>query len=183
MPGQQTSPSVAPFAIGQHHIEERPLSRWRNRAAFALLAVMLLAALSGVLGGGPSHVTRARGEGLAGAVIYDPIVRSGNWYETVVTINARRDVKDLTIAIDQPLWQRMSIDTLAPDAESSEALDGRYLYHFGKVKAGQHFTLKLDGQIQPGWPRRQTGQIRVLEGQAEPARELMALPLQITVLP
>lgn len=182
----EASPPVepaAPFAIGPQHMTERGLSRWRNVAAVTVLGIMLLAALSGVLGGGPSQVTRAEGRGVSGELVYDPIVRSGNWYETMVTVRAAVDVKDLTVAVDAPLWSRMSIDTLAPDAESAEALDGKYSYHFGEVKAGEKFRLKLDGQIQPGMPRRQSGTIRVMEGATDPQRELMAIPVRLMVLP
>lgn len=181
----QPAPSAPdlPFAIGPQHMIERTLSRWRNMIAALVLGALLLAAMTGMLGGGPSQRVTFAGPGVTGELVYDPIVRSGNWYETEITLRVTGDVKDLTVAIDEPLWSRLSIDTLAPDAESAEALDGRYSYHFGEVKAGERFRLKLDGQIQPGMPRRQSGSIRVLEGATDPERELLAVPLSLTVLP
>jgi hypothetical protein len=172
-----------PFAIGPQHMATRGLSRWRSTIAVLVLSGAFLAAMTGVLGGGPSQREEVAGQGMTAELLYDPIVRSGNWYETEVTLRVAADVKDLTVAIDEPLWSRLSIDTIAPDAESAEALDGRYSYHFGEVKAGERFRLKLDGQIQPGLPRRQSGAIRVLEGATDPERELLALPVNLTVLP
>ncbi|MBB4860215.1 hypothetical protein HNO88_003557 [Novosphingobium chloroacetimidivorans] len=182
MPSDQSSPAshaALPFAIGPQHLHEGSRSRWRNLAVAVLFGGSIAAALTGVLGGGASHVETASGAGMAAQLVYDPIVRSGNWYETLVTVRASATVKDLTIAFDQPLWSRMSIDTVAPDAESAEALDGEYTYHFGEVKAGEIFRLKLDGQIQPGLPRRQEGAIHVRDDK----RELTSIPIKLTVLP
>lgn len=182
MPSDQASSSthdVLPFAIGPQHLHERSRNRWRNLGVAVLLGGSIAAAMTGVLGGGASHTESARGAGVSAQLVYDPIVRSGNWYETTVTVRASAAVKDLTIAVDQRLWSRMSIDTVAPDAESAEALDGEYTYHFGAVKAGETFRLKLDGQIQPGLPRRQEGAFHVRDDK----RELTSLPVRLTVLP
>ncbi|VWX54490.1 hypothetical protein [Novosphingobium sp. 9U] len=174
-----TKQAALPFAIGPQHLHERSRSRWRNLGVVVLLGGLIATALTGVLGGGASRQQMASGPGVSAQLIFDPIVRSGNWYETTVTVRATAPVKDLTIAVDQPLWSRMSIDTVAPDAESAEALDGEYAYHFGEMKPGETFSLKLDGQIQPGMPRRQTGRIGVRDDK----RELTAFPVQLTVLP
>lgn len=178
---EASSPDQAPmpFAIGPQHLAQARRSRWRNGLAVAVLGALLIAAALGALGGGASRRTRSQGEGVAAELVYDPIVRSGNWFETVLTVEPTADIKDLTVAVDENLWSRMSIDTVVPDAESAEALDGRYTYHFGEVKAGERFRLKLDGQIQPGLPRRQSGAITVLDDK----RPMITLPVQLTVLP
>lgn len=168
-----------PFAIGPKDLHPRSHSRWRSVAAFVILGGILVAALSGFLGGGASRNVLASGSAVSADLTYDPIVRSGNWYETQVTVHAEAPIQDLTIAISQPLWSRMSIDTLAPDAESSEALDGRYTYHFGEMKPGERFRLKIDGQIQPGMPRLQSGTIDVRDD----TRVLASIPYDLTVLP
>jgi len=168
-----------PFAIRPEHVAER-VGSWRTRIAVAVLGATILAAFSGLLGGGPQRELSARGGGLEAQLAYDPIVRSGNWFETTLTVRAGRPVTDLTVAVDQALWRRMSIDTIAPDAQSAEGLDGRYTYRFGEVKQGETFHLKFDGQIQAGMLRRQTGRITILDGD----RELLAMPtVTLTVLP
>lgn len=172
-----------PFAIGPQHLAENRRGRLRSVLAVVVLGAVLLAALSGMLGGGASLQIEMQGTGVTGELSYDPIVRSGNWYETQVTIRAAAPIEDLTIAFDEAIWSRMSIDTLVPDAESAEALDGKYSFHFGPVKPGETFRLKVDGQIQPGLPRRQTGMITVTDEGVDPARPLIAMPSALTVLP
>ncbi|HUD30459.1 MAG TPA: hypothetical protein VMQ93_16445, partial [Novosphingobium sp.] len=110
---------------------------------------------------------------------HEPILRSGNWFETQLTVTPARDVKDLVMAVDQPLWRGMSIDTIAPDAESAEGLDGTFSYHFGEVKAGEPLRIKFDGQIQPRALRVLAGDITI----ADDKTDLIAIPLSITVLP
>jgi hypothetical protein len=179
--GSPSSPRAPaqPFGITPKHVTGRALSRWRTVISVVVLAAVMLLAFSGLLGGASSSRIEAQGNGVSGTLEYDPIVRSGNWFETFVTVRAASDVKDLTVAIDHDLWRRMSIDTMVPDAESAEALGGAYAYHFGPVKAGETFRLKLDGQIQPGLWRRQSGSCNVLDVE----RELMAFPVTLTVLP
>jgi len=168
-----------PFAITAQHFTAQAASRWRTPLAVLVLGGTLIAALSGILGGGAARHVEVRRPAVGGELVYDPIVRSGNWYETTVSVRPAADVKDLTVAVDDPLWQDMSIDTLAPDAESAESVDGRFRYHFGEVEAGKPFRLKLNGQIQPGMLRRQSGRIHVLDGD----RTLLEFPVTLTVLP
>ena len=179
--GTSSSPRALalPFGITPKHIAGRALSRWRTVISVVVLAAVMLLAFSGLLGGASSSRIEAKGNGLSGTLEYDPIVRSGNWFETSVTVRAASDVQDLTIAIDQGLWRQMSIDTMVPDAESAEARGGTYAYHFGPVKAGETFQLKLDGQIQPGLWCRQGGAIHIRDGE----RERIAFPVTLTVLP
>jgi hypothetical protein len=174
-----SSSSAPPFGIARRNLLGHARSRWRTTVTVVLLGAVLLLAFTGLLGGGAAHRVRAQAPELSGELAYDAIVRSGNWYETVLTVRAAREIQDLTIAVDDPLWRKMSIDTIAPDAESAEALDDEYVYHFGPAKAGESFRLKLDGQIQPGMLRRQTGAIRVRDDE----REILAFPVSMTVLP
>lgn len=171
--------SALPFAITPTHVDGRARSGWRTILAVVLLGAVLSLAFSGLLGGGQPRRVTARTADASGELVYDAIVRSGNWYETQLTVRATSDIQDLTIAVQDAIWRKMSIDTMAPDAESAEALDGEYTYRFGPVKAGETFQLKLDGQIQPGLARRQTGAILVRDDE----RGLLAFPVSLTVLP
>jgi hypothetical protein len=107
------------------------------------------------------------------------ILRSGNWFETRLTVQPSRDIADLVVEIDEPLWRAMSIDTLVPDADKVESLDGTFAYSFGPVRKGERFLLKFDGQIQPHWLRRISGHIAIRDGETE----LAGTPLSIMVLP
>jgi len=168
-----------PLAIQPEHVHGRARSNWRTTLAVVVLAAVLALSFTGLLGGGAPRRVEATAPALSGSLTYDAIVRSGNWYETTVDLRASTDIQDMTIAVEEPVWRKMSIDTMAPDAESAEALGGEYVYHFGPVKAGDSFRLKLDGQIQIGSLRRQTGAMHVRDGE----REILAFPVSLTVLP
>lgn len=168
-----------PFGIEPRHVEQRSRGWARSLTTLLLVGVPLLAALLGWLGGSEDEVTTVRSQDVTLTFQSPPILRSGNWFETQVVVEPARDIADLAIAIDQPLWRGMSIDTAIPDAESVETLDGRFTYRFGPVKRGERFLFKIDGQIQPRGLRRLSGEIALLDGE----NALAALPVAIRVLP
>lgn len=174
-----TVPSPAPYGIDPAHCEVERFARWRTPIAALVFVVVLGSAMLGWLGGGAPSVIAYVSPAASVTLEYAPILRSGNWFETVLTITPKRDADDLVMAVDQPLWRGMSIDTLVPDAESAEAGGGRYSYHFGKARAGVAMRIKFDGQIQPRALRKMKGHITI----ADKERSLIAIPLSITVLP
>lgn len=172
-------PTSPPFGIGSHHLESRSPPWRRGLLSLVLIGGPLLAAMLGLLGGTGPSATRVRTPAALLVVETPAILRSGNWFETLVTVEPTEDVADLTIALDQPLWRAMSIDTLAPDAEKSEAKDGTFSYSFGPLRRGQRFVLKLDGQIQPRGFRVLRGRVAASDGD----RLLAAVALSTKVLP
>lgn len=176
--GTQSAAADAPFGVSDRHLH--PPSRTLTQAVLiAVLLVPLGAAMLGYLGGGDSERSTVRSSAATLSIERPRIARSGNWFETRIIAVPSRDVADLTVAIDKPLWHRMSIDTLAPDADSSEFAEGAFRYAFGPVGAGEPFELKLNGQLQSWGYRRLEGDVTLLDGQ----RELARVPLTLTVLP
>lgn len=172
-------PLAQPFGIEDRHLRSGRMARWRPWLAPIVLGVPLLAALLGFLGGSGDTTVRASSPQADMEVVTPGTLRSGNWFETRVVVSPRADIADLTIAIDQPLWHGMSIDTVIPDAGKVEATGGGFAYSFGEVKAGERFVMKVDGQIQPRGLRRLEGAITLRDGD----RPLASAPLSIWVLP
>ena len=168
-----------PYGIGDRELRSGFLARWRPWLAIVLLGAPLLAALSGFLGGGPERMFRAASPQAVMTIATPGVLRSGNWFETRIVVEPRADIADLTVAIDDPLWRGMSIDTLVPDAEKAESKDDSFAYGFGPVKAGERFVLKIDGQIQPRGLRRLRGDVTLRDGD----RPLASAPVSIQVLP
>lgn len=168
-----------PFGIESRHDQVGRFAPWRTPLAILLIGGIIAAAFTGWLGGGPDDTKRIETAKAAVEMRYAAVLRSGNWFETEVRITPRVPVKDLVVEIDDSLWRAMSIDTLVPDAESATSLDGSYAYHFGEVKAGEFFTLKFDGQIQPRAFRSLKGNMRIADGESD----LAVVPLSLTVLP
>lgn len=168
-----------PFALAPRHLAPRHRRLTRDMLAALVIGLPLAAAMLGLLGGNDPATATIRSPAAQLSVTAPQVLRSGNWFEVEMQVVPTADVADLTIAIDRELWRRLSIDTMVPDAESAESLDGRYRYHFGPVKRGQPFALKIDGQIQPDGARRLEG--RVVTGDGE--RQAASMPVGITVLP
>lgn len=168
-----------PYGIDAAHLAPASTGRPRTLLTLLLIGGPLLAALLGWLGGGRETTFAARTAQAALTVETPGILRSGNWFETRIVVEPAVDVADLTIAIDQPLWRGMSIDTAVPDAEKVETLDDRFTYSFGALDRGKRFVFKLDGQIQPRGFRQLSGQVTARDGD----RVLAQVPVAITVLP
>jgi hypothetical protein len=168
-----------PYGIDAQHFEGCSQGWGRASLRFLVIAVPLLAAVLGLLGGGPASVTRAAGSGVALTIETPRVLRSGNWFESRIVVWPAVDIADLTIAVDQPLWRQMSIDTMAPDADKAQSRNGVFSYSFGPAKRGEPFMLKLDGQIQPRLLRRLDGRIAVRDGE----RVLVSAPVSVLVLP
>lgn len=168
-----------PFAIGEQHMSPSHRRPLRDVLAAVIIGGPIGAALFGLLGGNDAATATVRAPAAQVSVTAPQVLRSGNWFEVEVEVAPSADVPDLTIAIDRALWRRLSVDTMVPDAESAESLDGRYRYHFGPVKRGETFVLKIDGQIQPDGMRRLQGRVTAGDGE----RPLADVPIGITVLP
>lgn len=179
----RAEPSL-PEGIGREHLAPsgprwlRPLLLWVG------IGVPIALALSGALGGGQPGRWVVERESAAGTsrvlVVETPrVIRSGNWFETRVEIVPPADVADLVVAIDDPLWRRMSIDTILPDAGKAEYREGAFRLSFGPAKAGELRVVKFDGQIQPWGPRRFEGRYRALDGE----RAFAGVAVTVTVLP
>ncbi|MDP3676658.1 MAG: hypothetical protein Q8R44_16435 [Novosphingobium sp.] len=173
-----------PVGIGREHLAPsgprwlRPLLLW------VAIGVPIALALTGALGGGqPGRwvVQRESSDRTSRILVVETpwVIRSGNWFETRVEIVPPADVADLVVAIDDPLWRRMSIDTVLPDAEKAEYREGAFRLSFGPAKAGELRVVKFDGQIQPWGPRRLKGHYRVLDGDAAFAD----VAVSVTVMP
>jgi hypothetical protein len=168
-----------PFGIEKRHIDLQRRGYARRYLQLVLIGAPLILALFGVLGTGDADVTEATTSAVHMRVETPTVLRSGNWFETDITVAARSDVADLRIAVDRALWRQLSVDTMVPDAQKTEAIDGRFVFSFGPVKAGERFQLKIDGQIQPHWLRRLNGRIAVTDGD----QPLASVPMSILVLP
>ncbi|EJL26346.1 hypothetical protein, partial [Novosphingobium sp. AP12] len=93
----------APYGIDAYHCEVERYARWRTPLAVVVFIVVLGSALLGWLGGGTASVTAYLSPSAKVVLEHEPILRSGNWFETVLTVTPARDVKDLVMAVDQPL--------------------------------------------------------------------------------
>lgn len=166
-------------------IEHRHASRasWLSRSAgivsLLVFGALLALALAGLFGGGRSPVRTVEGADVALTVATPATLRNGLFYETRITITARRDIGKLVLAVPPSLWRDMTINAQVPAAAEESFENGRFAFDYGPLKAGDKLEVKIDGQINPPLFGGTRGTIAVLDDK----RELASLPLSMRVLP
>ena len=155
------------------------LHRHANPLSLLVLGGLILVALLGVLGGGKAETVTARSPAADLSVTVPHTMRSGIFFEMRAEVTARRAIADAVIAIDASAWHDLTINTQIPAADTEEATDGVFRFHYGPLKAGERLTMKVDGQINPPLTLGTRGRVALLDGEAE----LAAVPLHIRVLP
>lgn len=151
---------------GLRPAHQRP-GRWDGAAsplAFLLLGGAMLLALSGQVGGAAPHVQAAR---LAGAdlVVESPsVLRNGEFFELRIGVVAHRELADMVVALDPPLWRNVTINTMVPAAEREEFSGERIRLHYGPVDAGARREVKIDGQLNPAHVGKAVGAIYLYDG-------------------
>jgi hypothetical protein len=144
-----------------------------------VLAIILGLALCGLFGGGKATRRIVRTEAATLAVTTPSVMRNGIYFETRIAVTARRDIGQLVLAVPESLWRDETISAQVPQASDETFEDGEFRFSYGKLKAGETFNVKIDGQVNPPLVAGNSGSIRALDGKAE----LAVMPLSIKVLP
>ena len=141
--------SVRPDGIEHHHVHEARgslLARWPF--SLAGLGALLLLALVGVFGAD----ARITGTGDDVSLVVDgPIrIRNGNFYDTVLTVETRRDIRDLVVLIDKNIWYQVTVNTVLPEPSEYGFHNGSFELRFGTLSAGDSLVVKISAQINSG---------------------------------
>jgi hypothetical protein len=168
-----------PDGIGKDILARSKRSARPNPAPLALLALLVAAALLGLLGGYPNPNFTADGADARLIVNTPRIIRNGEFYETRIAVVARRPIEKLTIAVTPELWREVTLDGAMPDASEQSFEQGVYRLEYGKLEAGRIFRLKLDFYLHPPLVGKTEGSIYVLDGD----KTLVEQPISMWVLP
>lgn len=168
-----------PDGLSERHAEETPSRRRWNYLPLILLGPVLLLAMLGLFGGTRSQWLKASGPA-AELLVHTPrTLRNGMLFETRIVVDARQNMDDAIIAISEPLWRDVTINTTVPAAEKEEYRDGSMRFHMGRLSAGEKIEFKIDGQINPSAFAGSKGEIMLLDGQ----KKIAQIPLTLKVLP
>ena len=144
-----------------------------------LIALVLVVALFGLLGGAPAPTSQATGAAATLAVTTPDRLRNGMLFETRISAQAKRPIKDAVIAVPSAMWRDMTVNSMIPAPAEEENVGGEFRFHFGPLDPGETLTLKIDGQVNPPRYSSSRGRLRLLDGEAE----LTAVPVSLTVIP
>jgi hypothetical protein len=167
-----------PDGIGEGDI--RPVARWRRHAGPAGIIVfgaVVALALLGVLGHERTWAVSQAGVALE---VHGPeVIRNGEFFEIRVRVTAEEPLSELTVGIDETIWEDITVNTMIPAAADEVSEDGEVRLTFAELPAGTAFLLKLDLQVNPDILGGNEGTITVYDGEAP----LVATDISITVLP
>ncbi len=143
------------------------------------LALLIGAAMTGWLAGRPNPTKTLRTPAATLSVNAPDRLRSGQFFEVRMTATAHRDLTDFVIAVPPALWRDWTVNTMIPGPAEESFEDGRFTLHFGEVKAGDSFEIKVDAQLNPSLFGGTNGTILLRDGDMS----LGELPLATRVLP
>lgn len=151
--------------------------RW---AALAILGGVMVLALSGLLGG--SHPQRSEmraGDDLLQVDAPD-ILRSGLFFELVVTVETGAGLSKPELAFSENYLRNVTVNTVMPEPAGQVFSEGAFTFEFDPLKPGDTLKVKLDAQVNPtlgggggdGWIELR-----------DKGRPVARVPLDMTVLP
>lgn len=170
------------YPDGLHAGHSRPRAGFHRHAtpiSLLLIAALPILAMTGMLGGARSPVTRIETAAATLTIKTPQTLRSGLFFETAIVVEARRPIADAVIALPPALWRDMTINTQLPAAQSEEHRDGLWRFHYGPLRPGERLEVKVDGQINPPLTLGTRGEVVLLDG----ARVLARVPVTMRVLP
>lgn len=168
-----------PPGLSSGHVEP---DRGRGRAArfflISLLAAIVLAAATGVLGQRPS--TTIGESDPAQLSVYSPSkIRGGLLFTTRFEIRARKRLRAATLVLDPGWFEGMQVNSIVPQPRSESSHEGRVLLHIGPVPAGDHVVMFMQFQVNPTNVGRRAQDVRLLDG----AKQLVEIRRNVTVFP
>lgn len=168
-----------PDGIEHRHIHEAQGTRlhaWPS--GLVLFAMILGIAGSGVLG--ERNTVTSGGGGVRLSVEGPVIIRSGEFFEMLFTIETEREIRDAVLSVDSRVWHDMTINTMIPQPTEESFKDGSFEFHFGALAAGARLVVKVDGQVNPAYPPgTNEGAIAFVDG----AATLTSVDYAMRVLP
>ncbi len=158
--------SARPDGISERNIHDAHGSffvRWPF--GLAGLGLLLLLALLGVFGAKGRIV--ASGDGIDLVVEGPARIRNGNFYETRLAIDIRRNIRDLVVLVEEDIWHEMTVNSTRPEPSEYGFRDGAYELHFGRFEAGENLVIVFDAQVNSGRrPGTNAGTITLADGDA-----------------
>ena len=139
------------------------------------LGAILLAALLGVFGGLKNPTVTASGTAATLRVNAPAVLRSGEFFEMRLGLAARRPIAKPVIAVAEPYWRDITINTMTPAPAGESFEDGFFVFEFDPLDAGKSIELKVDGQINPSLFGGTAGAVEARDGERTLARAAMEL--------
>jgi hypothetical protein len=134
---------------GRHRdLAGRSHQPWVRRAMLVVFTTISVLGLLNVFGQ-RSESSRASGAGAALEVRGPTKVRGGVLYQERITVRALRAIKFPRLVLSQGWADGLQINTIEPSPQSESSRDGKLVFSYGQMQAGDKLELWIDYQVNP----------------------------------
>ena len=177
MKGQANGPF--PDGINADHLKPGRAAQIKSWLPLPVLGAVLLLAMTGLFGGGPSLSATARSDAARLTVEAPPVLRNGQIFEVRISVAASRDLVKPTIAVDASYWRNITLNTIRPEPATHGFEEGAVLLEYDRLGAGETLLITLEAQVNPVFGQHSRARVVLRDGETV----LAELPLQMKVLP
>jgi hypothetical protein len=155
--------------------EKRPIVRWTILTA---IAIFVLLGLVNVFGQRPSSETVSTPG--ASIKVYSPLrLRSGLYYESRFTIEAREEIRKATVVLEPGWLEGITVNTIEPGPVGEASRDGSLALELGHIPKGDRYLLFLQSQVNPTNVGRRSQDVELRDGE----RLLARIDRTVTIFP
>jgi hypothetical protein len=159
-------------------LEHRRAAVWAHRVAVALLVVVLVLALGNAFGQQPSDEGAAATA--ASLEVHAPSrLRDGLLFQARFTIDAKQAIAEPTLVLDRGWFDRITVNTIVPEATSQIPLDDRIGLVFDRLAAGRRLVVWISFQVNPPGAGRRDQGVDLRDGETL----LVRIPRTVTIFP
>jgi hypothetical protein len=154
---------AAPELIDLRRHEELVGRRWHvwiRRGLVGALALLTLLALLNVFGQRPA-VDRAENAAATLEVSAPERLRGGLLFMGRFTIAAHQTLRHPALVLDRGWLEGMQINTVTPAPVAEESRDGRLIYRYGTIPAGEQLVVNAEFQVNPTNVGRRSQTVRL----------------------
>jgi hypothetical protein len=151
---------------------------WVRRAMLTVFAAIVVLGLLNVFGQ-RSQTSRAAGPAAALEVRGPTKVRGGLLYQERITLRALRAIRYPRLVLSQGWADGLQINTIEPQPQSESSRNGRLIFSYDQLAAGDKLEVWVDYQANPTHVGRTDMTVEV-DDQTTP---LVTLPRTLTTLP
>jgi hypothetical protein len=174
-------PSERPQGIVLSHdrdLEGRRWQIWARRGLCLIPVAIVVAALLGVFG--QSTVTSSSASPVATLSVNAPErLRGGLLFEARFDVEARSDIANARLVLDEGWMEGMSINTIEPSPVSETSRDGKLQLDLGRLAAGDTYRLYMQFQVIPTNVGSRSADVTLLDGDTR----LASLDRTVTIFP
>lgn len=132
------------------HIElsGRRLDVWSRRIGILIFTAFVFVGLANVFGQRPSSMSAATHT--ATLQLHAPgALRSGLIYEARFRIEAHRTLDSPKLVLEQGWFDAITLNSIEPDPAEQSERDGRIIYRYDAIPAGETLVVRLQLQVNP----------------------------------